>query len=104
MFYEGSLQNGVTASERVRLDLDFPWPDVETPMFFYSNLGHEEISASGTSYLNRTEAANVEKIATRLLKAGVKPTQIGVITPYEGQRSFVVQDMKLHACIPQLLE
>lgn len=51
--------------------------------------------------LHRTEAANVEKIATRFLRAGVKPEQIGVITPYEGQRAYIVQYMQfsgsLHA-------
>jgi regulator of nonsense transcripts 1 len=108
---------------------------------FYVQLGSEEISASGTSYLNRTEAAAVEKIVTHLLKsgearpaplaiacgiggargmeardarplpgaarrcqtlpatrqgprrrpaAGVPPAQIGIITPYEGQRAHVV--------------
>lgn len=45
-------------------------------------------------YLCRTEAANVEKITTRLLKAGAKPDQIGIITPYEGQRSYLVQYMQ----------
>jgi regulator of nonsense transcripts 1 len=80
--------------ERVRKDIEFPWPDPEVPMLFYSNLGQEEIASSGTSYLNRTEAANVEKVVTRLLKCGVTPDQIGVITPYEGQRSYVVQYMK----------
>ena len=54
-------------------------------MMFWSNLGNEEISASGTSYLNRTEASNVEKIVTRFFKAGVQPSEIGIITPYEGQ-------------------
>ena len=63
-------------------------------MMFWSNLGAEEISASGTSYLNRTEAQNVEKIVTRFFKAGVQPSDIGIITPYEGQRSFVVQSMQ----------
>lgn len=52
-------------------------------------------------FLHRTEAANVEKIATRFLRAGVKPEQIGVITPYEGQRAYIVQYMQfsgsLHA-------
>lgn len=43
---------------------------------------------------HRTEAANVEKITTRLLKAGAKPDQIGIITPYEGQRSYLVQYMQ----------
>ncbi|KAK4670216.1 ATP-dependent RNA helicase [Podospora pseudopauciseta] len=94
MFYEGSLQNGVTITERLRKDVDFPWPVAETPMMFWSNLGNEEISASGTSYLNRTEASNVEKIVTRFFKAGVKPSDIGVITPYEGQRSYIVSTMQ----------
>ncbi|KAK4162588.1 regulator of nonsense transcripts 1 [Cladorrhinum sp. PSN259] len=94
MFYEGSLQNGVTIAERLRKDVDFPWPVAETPMMFWSNLGTEEISASGTSYLNRTEASNVEKIVTRFFKAGVNPKDIGVITPYEGQRSYIVSTMQ----------
>jgi regulator of nonsense transcripts 1 len=59
-----------------------------------SDSGQEEIAGSGTSYLNRTEAASVEKIATKFLKAGIKPDQIGVVTPYEGQRSFLVQYMQ----------
>ena len=94
MFYEGSLQNGVTMQERIRRDVDFPWPVVDSPMMFWSNLGAEEISASGTSYLNRTEAQNVEKIVTRFFKAGVQPSDIGIITPYEGQRSYVVSSMQ----------
>jgi len=94
MFYEGSLQNGVTMQQRLRRDVDFPWPVGDTPMMFWSNLGNEEISASGTSYLNRTEASNVEKIVTRFFKAGVQPQDIGVITPYEGQRSYVVSSMQ----------
>ncbi|KAJ9156292.1 Regulator of nonsense transcripts 1 [Pleurostoma richardsiae] len=94
MFYEGSLQNGVTIQQRLRRDVDFPWPVADTPMMFWSNLGNEEISASGTSYLNRTEASNVEKIVTRFFRAGVKPADIGVITPYEGQRSYIVSTMQ----------
>lgn len=44
----------------------------------------------GTSYLNRTEATNVEKALTRFLQCGINPSQLGVITPYEGQRAHVV--------------
>jgi regulator of nonsense transcripts 1 len=94
MFYEGSLQNGVTMQQRLRKDIEFPWPVAEMPMMFWVNLGNEEISASGTSYLNRTEASNVEKLATRFLKAGVQPQEIGIITPYEGQRSYIVSSMQ----------
>ncbi|KAJ5553419.1 hypothetical protein N7504_006681 [Penicillium tannophilum] len=94
MFYEGSLQNGITIADRLRRDVDFPWPMIDDPMMFWSNLGNEEISASGTSYLNRTEATNVEKIVTRFFKAGVQPGGIGIITPYEGQRSYIVSSMQ----------
>ncbi|KAF4033088.1 ATPase family associated domain-containing protein 12 [Phytophthora infestans] len=93
-FYEGDLQNGVAASERQLSSVDFPWPNPNKPTFFYICLGAEEISSSGTSYLNRTEASNVEKIVTTFLKAGVLPSQIGVITPYEGQRAYVVSYMQ----------
>lgn len=103
MFYEGTLQNGVTAPERLRKDVDFPWPVPSLPMLFFQNLGQEEISSSGTSFLNRTEAANVEKIVTRFFKAGVKPSQIGIVTPYEGQRSYIVNHMQLHGSLKKEL-
>jgi regulator of nonsense transcripts 1 len=99
MFYEGSLQNGVTAAERLRSEVEFPWPVPQMPMFFYACYGQEEISSSGTSYLNRTEATNCEKVVTRFLKSGIQPHQIGVITPYEGQRSFVVNYMQFNGAL-----
>jgi len=99
MFYEGTLQNGVTAPERLRKNVDFPWPVPDTPMFFYQNLGQEEISSSGTSFLNRTEASNVEKIVTKFFKSGVVPSQIGIVTPYEGQRSYIVNYMQFNGAL-----
>ena len=93
-FYDGYLQNGVTAAQREDRS-SFPWPDPALPTFFYASMGQEEISSSGTSYLNRTEAANVERIVSTLLRGGISPEQIGVITPYEGQRSYIVQHLLL---------
>ncbi|KAI8827077.1 P-loop containing nucleoside triphosphate hydrolase protein [Fimicolochytrium jonesii] len=103
MFYEGSLQNGVTVQERLRKDVAFPWPVPETPMFFHCSYGQEELSSSGTSYLNRTEATNCEKVVTRFLKAGVKPSQIGIITPYEGQRAYIVSHMQFAGALKKEL-
>ncbi|WVQ86166.1 hypothetical protein IAT38_008334 [Cryptococcus sp. DSM 104549] len=103
LFYEGTLQNGVTAPERLRKNVDFPWPVADTPMFFHQNLGTEEISSSGTSFLNRTEASNVEKMVTKFFKSGVVPSQIGVITPYEGQRSYISSYMQLHGSLKKEL-
>ncbi|VDN82417.1 unnamed protein product [Brugia pahangi] len=95
VFYEGSLQNG----ERQLIGIDWQWPVPDKPMMFWSCYGQEELSSSGTSFLNRTEAANVEKLATRFLKAGLKPEQIGIITPYEGQRSYIVQFMQTQGAL-----
>ncbi|GJZ38779.1 regulator of nonsense transcripts 1 homolog isoform X1 [Tanacetum coccineum] len=102
-FYEGTLQNGVTINERQSTGIDFPWPVPNRPMLFYVQMGQEEISASGTSYLNRTEAANVEKTVTTFLRSGVVPSQIGVITPYEGQRAYIVNYMSRNGALRQQL-
>eukprot|EP01018_Ginkgo_biloba_P034084 Gb_18044 [translate_table: standard] len=80
-FYEGTLQNGVTVNERQSSGSEFPWLVPNKSMFFYVKViirwGQEEISASGTSYLNRTEVVNVEKIVTTFLRSGVILGQIG---------------------------
>jgi regulator of nonsense transcripts 1 len=99
-FYEGTLQNGVTHDDRARDDHAFPWPNPSKPMFFYNSIGQEEFSGSGTSYLNRTEAALVEKCVTQLLQAGVTPDNIGVITPYEGQRAYIVNFLQRNGAMP----
>lgn len=84
--------------------MDFPWPVADKPMLFYVTQGQEEIAGSGTSYLNRTEAANVEKMTTRFLRCGVKPEQIGVITPYEGQRAYLVIRISCYCFISCVLK
>lgn len=96
MFYDGSLQNGVTITERIRPELDFPWPNPNVPMMILSCFGSEELASTGTSYLNRVEASAVEKIVTKLLKGSVNPSQIGIITPYQGQRAFIMQMMTMN--------
>ena len=103
VFYEGALQNAVTAAERQIAGMDFPWPDPDKPVFFWCNPGQEEIASNGTSYLNRTEAGSVEKVVTRLMKSSIKPEQIGIITPYEGQRAYVVQHMQFNGSMSQKL-
>lgn len=54
-------------------------------------------------HARRTEAANVEKVVTKLMKGGIKPEQIGIITPYEGQRAYVVHYMQLNGSMHQKL-
>ena len=88
-FYEGTLQNGVTISDRTHTG-EFPWPNKQKPMLFINACGVEQISASGTSFLNPAEAAQIEKVVYYLVKSGVRAQQIGIITPYKGQRTYIV--------------
>ena len=99
-FYEGTLQNGLTVADRTpppsrgSSAVTFPWPQPSHPLIFYNCPGgREEISSSGTSFINRAEAHLCEKIVTQFLKAGTTPAQIGIITPYEGQRAYIVNAM-----------
>lgn len=94
-FYDGRLQNGVAAIDR-DVSKEFPelhWLDNEHPLFFMMVDGQEEMAGGGTSYVNRSEAVVVEKVSTLLMKSGVMPEEIGVITPYQGQKSHVINHM-----------
>ena len=101
MFYEGSLANGVSEKDRTKEGDTFPWPSSKPMIFFNCPQGIEEISASGTSYLNRTEASHIEKVVTHLMKGGVKGTEIGVVTPYDGQKVYVQDYIKRAGTLPQ---
>ncbi len=95
-FYEGSLQNGVSEADRQAPDIKFPWPVKEKPMMFFACTGAEELGNTGTSYLNRSEASSCEKVVSALLKGGARPGQIGVVTPYEGQRAYISTQLSIN--------
>jgi len=67
------------------------WPQPQCPTFFLAVAGQEEVTSPGTTYLNMAEASAIEKLVTELLRLGLKPEQVGVITPYEGQRAYIMQ-------------
>ena len=41
----------------------------------------------------------MEKIVTKFFKSGVVPNQIGIITPYDGQRSHIVSYMQINGSL-----
>lgn len=81
-FYNGELQTG----NRLFYKLNIGIPH----NFFYACYGKEEVSTSGTSFVNPMEALYCESIIRHLFKSGITEKQIGVITPYEGQRSHIL--------------
>lgn len=60
---------------------------------------HENIHEVCLCTVYRTEASNVEKIVTKFFKSGVVPAQIGIVTPYEGQRSYIVNYMQFNGSL-----
>lgn len=93
-FYQNFVLNGVDASDHKLKELDRFWPVAGKPMFFFSSHMNEEIASSGNSYLNRGEAKIVVQLITKLIQCGLKGDQIGVITPYLGQRRYLKQYIK----------
>lgn len=95
-FYDGALQNGIHASERTR-NFNFPWPRSDKPMMFWAASGSEDPGSSGRSLQNRVEANYVEAVVARLFACGVQGSRIGVITPYDSQRSLFMQMFNRHS-------
>ena len=94
-FYNGALKNGVHSSERTR-NLTFPWPRSDMPMMFWCVQGAEDPGSSGRSFLNRLEATCVEKVVERFIECGIPGDRIGVITPYDSQRTLLRQVLSRH--------
>ena len=99
MFYEGSLQNGVTSDDRLIEESTFPWPVIDTPMMFWANYGREELSASGNSYLNRVEAMNVEKSLLNYLKMELNRNKLGLLHLMKVKRAYLVQFMLVNSTL-----
>ncbi len=95
-FYGGRLLNGIGDNDRVHEAKDtLEWiQDEYGPLQFHTVMGVEEVAGTGTSYLNRKEAEAVEKLVSALFKSEVTPKEIGVITPYEGQRTYTTTWMR----------
>jgi len=88
-FYEGTLTNGKSAYDCENPAVEMPFLPHDMPMLFHISSGGEELAGNGTSYINQKEAEVVERIVTALMKGSALPSEIGIITPYEGQRAYV---------------
>ncbi|GIY85282.1 hypothetical protein CDAR_508291 [Caerostris darwini] len=84
--------------------IDFQWPRPDIRVFFNTCQEQEEMSGSGTSYLNTyfnieillfsrlwTEASEIGRIVTRFVSGGAKSQQIGIIIPYEEQKKYLTK-------------
>ena len=92
-FYQGMLQDGVTAEHRTWPTKFIDWPNPQLPLIFWNINSQEEFYESGLSYVNRHEVGVVALILEAMYKAGVKASDVGVITPYAGQQVYLIETL-----------
>jgi regulator of nonsense transcripts 1 len=84
-FYDGRLEDGVSAIERPA-PAGVIWPDWDAPVAFIPIEGVEQLDSEGTSKSNLDEAGRVATLVQELLAPGdLICRDIGIITPYNGQ-------------------
>lgn len=95
-FYKGEIMDGLTKRER-------PWKNTfglitkNFPISFYDldlNLSKEEDSSNGTFKMNKGEVTVVSHLIHKLIEGGAKESEIGVISPYNGQVALLRQKLQ----------
>ena len=87
-FYGGKLLTHPSVSRPV--NSKFCWPKKGVPLFFNHIRGEEEKPVGGESYVNKQEAETVVHLIAELIRSGAQSMNIGVITPYNGQKSYLL--------------
>ena len=83
-FYHNQI---ITKSKHIlnqNLMNEFPWPNKNIPSLFYHYTNPEEKEIK--SYYNQTEINYIFNIVKILLKTGINPENIGIITTYNAQK------------------
>ena len=93
-FYNGQLKNGVTALDRTDKRTEEIFGNTTSPMIFQDCRSGESIHESGVSYRNLGQIKHVQKYVEQLIQADVDQSEIGIISPYEGQKLSMVNALE----------
>lgn len=96
--YDGRLQDADSTVNRLMPGLESFWGGSH-PLIFYHVNGSEEPSGA-FSYFNQKEATLIEELLYTLEQYGVNTEDIGVITPYEGQRARILDIVTKRKRVP----
>jgi superfamily I DNA and/or RNA helicase len=92
-FYQGELLTGITKEDRPIIQ-GFNWPQLNIPVCFM-NVENSHESFYAKSYYNLTECEVIRKIYEGFVMSGdVYQDQIGIVTPYSGQKEKLTSFMK----------
>ena len=89
LFYNNIIKSGINENEiNQNLMENFPFPNKKIPLLFYHFNSHEKITVN-RSYKNEIEAEMIFKIVSKLIDLGMSVKDIGIITPYNGQKALL---------------
>lgn len=98
MFYRNLLINGLNdendRSFKGKPNIEsFPWPNPNCPILFWNVFASESTYESASSYTNQAEVVCIAKILSKMYHNGIQATDIGIITPYAGQQTFLIETL-----------
>jgi regulator of nonsense transcripts 1 len=99
-FYRKLIGDGLTEDDRKWRTEVIPWPKRGVPLLFWNVDSREENYESAMSYVNTNETACVGKLLESMVAKGVAPEDLGVITPYAGQRAWLIENLPRITNIP----
>jgi len=83
-FYHNQIKTKTKHNLNPKVMNEFPWPNKTIPSLFYHYTNPEEKEIK--SYYNPIEIKYISDIVRMLLKAGINPENIGIITTYNAQK------------------
>ncbi|EAY21758.1 regulator of nonsense transcripts 1, putative [Trichomonas vaginalis G3] len=95
-FYHDLVKSGIKADARIFAypkGKMFKFPNPEKPLMFWDVDGKESVGSDGNSFVNLVQADAVSKALDALHEAGIPPESIGIITAYNGQNDFLMDNL-----------
>ena len=91
-FYNNKISSGIKNSDREDNKIINLWPNFEKPSIFVNlSSNREYLSERGTSYINVPEALLVKEFIAYFIKKRINKKNIGIITPYIGQKNYLIE-------------
>jgi len=90
-FWYKEVSDAITIQDRP-LPLGFEWPNIDVNVCFV-DLTNGIQTLDGTSSQNITEAIYLMRVVYKFLLAGVKPSSIGILTPYLSQLNLIISNV-----------
>ena len=89
-FYENKMITRAQNQLDESVMKNFPFPDKTIPSLFYHHTMEEK--KENSSYYNENEINKVKNFVRLLVRAGVKPKDIGIITLYNAQKFRLIEE------------